>query len=127
MVVLLIIIYITHSEIGSQDCLNYKCHSWIDTPTVDTPIDENIEKIINMIQNSYTLVGWRRSIIIGLVLSFIITKIVLYNYNLGWREYFIVSIIIMVFSYTAYQWMQLHWLKPIGWKAENIITGLYFK
>lgn len=121
-VIIIIIIRLVSNEIKSQDYFSTECINRVDAIKPDEDertlgFYELSDRIILMIQNSYTLVGWRRSLILACVVS----AVLIYIYNLNIEKYFLCVIIIALVSYTMYQRFQLNVLKPKLWVIEDMI------
>lgn len=98
-----ILVFLLWAESGSQDCIDNKCINAVEEilPT-DNP-DDIIKKLRKTWIRNYSIVAWRRSMIIAIVLAFIINE---YYRGDGWL-FFLLAFFIMVVSYsieTCNQW-----------------------
>jgi hypothetical protein len=121
----IILFYLVISEIRSQDCLSGKCENTVDLPSKSDPKDVAVDRTIELLQRSYTSVGWRRGMIVGLVVACIMS---LYMHFLGirlsWKKFILITVIVFIFTYSMYQWFQISYIKPVCWQAENTLVRL---
>lgn len=104
----LLILFLIHSEIGSQDCLSKTCHNSTPEVTKEDSIDQARIKLIATLRKNHFLVAWRRA----LILALIITLIFKFTYirNLSGRYYWAIVIILFVLFYAALEVPQkCHW------------------
>lgn len=116
-IVTALIIFLTISEIGSQSCADGNCGHF---RSVNAPNNENkkltsnyIDGLISRIKLNHTVVGWRRSLILAIILSLII----LLPYNDGLPDgldFFLIATILFLIIYFVSSWFQWHW-----WKARD--------
>lgn len=124
-VVTVILFYLVISEIRSQDCLSGNCENTVDLPSELDSKNVAVDRSIELLQRSYTSVGWRRGLIVGLLVACVMS---LYMYYLGihfsWKKFILITVIVFIFTYSMYQWFQISYIKPVCWQAENTLVRL---
>ena len=117
-IVMALIIFLTVSEIGSQSCADGHCNHF---RSIDPPSDitsKNIDSLISRIRINHTVVGWRRALILAMILSLII--LMFYDDGLpSGFDFFLVAVIIFLAIYLTTSWLQWHWWKARDFKVED--------
>lgn len=119
--VIILIIFLCRTERGSQDCLDRKCVN--STPNLDSKDDPKsaIDKTIETLRKNHTLVGWRRALLIALIITIPIYYLVkrvlpsLHGDTLVFPsgyEFFVIATIIFVIAYFSSVWLNFVWFAP---------------
>lgn len=122
-IVMAIIIFIAVAEIGSQSCQDGHCNHYDSIYKVSDkdPSTEHIDSLVSRVKLNHTVVGWRRALLLAIILSLIILVLFYPGLPDGF-DFFLVSTILFLVIYFTSTWFQWHW-----WKAKdfNIEDSLY--
>lgn len=118
-IVTAIIIFLAIGEIGSQSCENGSCGHYKNIAVSKNKIDE----LISRVKLNHTTVGWRRALIIAMLLSLIILCIFYSGLPDGF-DFFLVSTILFLIIYFTSSWFQWHWWKARDFKIEKHLLQL---
>jgi hypothetical protein len=82
-----------------------------------------IEKLQAMVRNNYDFVSWRQALLVALLVPLIVI------FYLKGRlptlmEWFIVGVIVFIFTYLSYSWIWAHFFYPNGQAIENQLQVL---
>ena len=122
-IVLTLVIFLIWADDGSQNCLNQYCNN--SAPTVaknDTPV-QSIDKIIDAVRTNHTLVGWRRAIIVALIVSLLVLILLYKRFPDGFTV-FLIATFVFVGVYFIDIWFQAHWWKMNDMKIEESLYKL---
>lgn len=124
-IVTAIIIFLTIEEISSQSCGDGYCNHYknIDPSSVDDLSSKNIDTLISRIILNHTTVGWRRALIIAMLLSLIILA-VFYSELPDGFDFFLVSTFIFLAIYLTSSWFQWNWWRVHDYKIEQSLLNL---
>lgn len=127
-IVTAIIIFLSISEIGSQSCQNGKCNHYnnIEPSSISGPSSKNIDTLISRLKLNHTVVGWRRALILAMLLSLIILCLFYPGLPDGF-DFFLISTILFLLIYFTTAWFQWHWWKPLDYKIEDRLLSLRHK
>lgn len=119
---IVICIYILISEYSSQNCLDRHCLNT--TPYVDsndTP-KEIIDKLVTTLRTNHNPVEWRKSLFLGIVISFL----VLYFCDLNWslKNFVIIMFIVFFFVYATLTYITWSYYVPVETCLENKLMTL---
>ena len=112
-IVTALIIFLTVGEIGSQSCENGACNHYKNVEPSDESTTGDIDNLISRVKINHTVVGWRRALIIAMLLSLIVLVIFYPGLPDGF-DFFLVATIIFLSVYFTTSWFQWH-----GWKARD--------
>ena len=126
--VLILIIFLCWSERGSQDCLHRQCMNG--TPHVDSKDNSKsaIDKTIETLRKNHTLVGWRRSLLIALIVTipiyYLVKRILPSLHGDGMLfpsgyEFFVIATIVFVIAYFSSVWLNFVWFAPRDLAIEH--------
>ena len=124
-IVTAIIIFLAIGEIGSQSCENGCCKHYknIDKSCSCNESSKNIDTIISRIKLNHTSVGWRRALILAMLLSLIILMIFYPGLPDGF-DFFLISTILFLLIYFTSSWFQWHWWKARDFQIEQKLLNL---
>lgn len=117
-----IIIFITVSEINSHSNKNNKSNK-NNSKTINTKPSNKIDEIISRTNLNHTVISWRRSLLLSIVLSLIILAF-LYNKLPHGFDFFLVTTILFIVIYLPNIWVQWNWWKNRDYKIENELLDL---
>lgn len=123
LIVVIIVIYILWTENASQNCLGKQCHN---TPEVFSEEDDTITSVDKISRNNrknHEIVVWRRSMLVAIVASAIISVIIYRGIPCGF-DYFMIALYIFVVVVFSESWFQAHWWKMNGYKIEGSLKNL---
>ncbi len=117
-IILIILEYKDHDCISGKTCI----HSTPE-PNIEDKDIEYVDKLINMVRNNYDYISWRRALLVGLIVPFIII------YYLKGRlptlmEWLIVGIIVFFIVYLSSSWIWAHFFFPNGQAIEENLENL---
>ena len=124
-IVTAIIIFIVIGEIGSQECTGGKCNHYKNIYQVkkNAPTSKKIDSLISRIKLNHTTIGWRRALLLAIVLSLII--LVIFNPGLpDGFDFFLVSTILFLVIYFSTVWLQWHWHRCKDYENEESLLKL---
>lgn len=113
-----IIIYLLISEIASQDCESQVCVNATPCPERRDMPEEIIDKLIVTLRTNHSPVEWRKALLIGLIISFVILfpRITL-------RNYLLVALIIFFTTYFSLTWSSWnYWRKTDNYIEEQLLS-----
>lgn len=122
-IVIVILAYLIWTEDGSQNCLNKKCNN--DPPVMteeDSPL-QGIDKLVQGIRLNHTIVGWRRAMIVAIVISILIFLIFKSRFPHGF-VFFIIAMIIFLCVYFMIAFNQFSWWKTNDERIEEALISL---
>ena len=121
-VIMTIFINIMRTEIKSQDCLGKTCYNTTPEASPDDKNSEALCKILETLKRNHTLVGWRRSLMISIVVCIPIIFIL----GLEWNVHNLVISIIVIFmiTYASIIIFQNHWWVKKDKVVENSLLML---
>ena len=124
-IVTAIIIFIAIGEIGSQDCSRGKCNHYNNIYKVpkNAPTSKQIDSLISRIQLNHTTIGWRRALLLAMLLSLIIFAIFSPGLPDGF-DFFLVSTILFLVIYFSTAWLQWHWHRCKDYEEEEYLLKL---
>ena len=99
-----IIIFLAVSEIGSQDCDSGSCGHYKSKIKTNNDVDN----VINQLRLNHTSIGWRRALILSMLLSLIIITLFYPGLPDGF-DFFLVSTILFLIIYFTGSWFEWHW------------------
>ena len=117
-IVTAIIIFIAVGEIGSQDCTNGHCNHY---KNVDPELEkgellsQKVDYVIEKLRLNHTVVGWRRALLLSMILSLVIL-IGYYACLPDGFDYFLVTFILFVVIYGSSVCLQWYW-----WRSRDNI------
>ncbi len=124
-IVLSIIIFVAVAEIGSQSCQNGNCNHYknADFTKPSDSSSKTIDGIISIVKLNHTIVGWRRALILSIILSL---SILVYFYSElpDGYDFFLISTILFIVIYLFSVWFQWHWWKGRDHNIENKLLHL---
>ena len=124
---LIIVFILVFFEYIDHDCLNdKKCNYNISIPNENLSKKEYIKETIEMINKNNNYVVWRQSLIVSLLASLVI---ILYLEKFNYISnvfifWFIILVIIFLFSYLSYNWIWSHFLSPNNEKIVETILKI---
>jgi hypothetical protein len=124
-IVISIIIFLAVAEIGSQSCQNGDCNHYKNLEKVgNNPTSvKMIDNIISRVNLNHTTVGWRRAMILSMILSIIILSMFYSGLPDGF-DFFLVATILFIIMYLLSVWFQWHWWKAKDNKIESRLLNL---
>ncbi len=117
-IVMALIIFLAVSEIGSQSCADGNCNHYRSVEPNSTITSKSIDSLISRVSINHTVVGWRRALILAMLLSLIILAFYEDNLPNGF-DFFLVATIIFLAIYLTSSWLQWHWWKARDFKIED--------
>lgn len=119
--VVVLTVFLIWGEDRSQNCLDKPCQHSAPLPDIkDKPVDL-IDKAISGLYLNHTLVDWRRSLLVALLIGLLLFFILnLSNIPTG-AEYFTVVLVIFLGIYLSCGYFLWIWFMP---KDQEIIDGL---
>jgi len=118
-----ILLYLVWTEIKSQDCLNRQCIN--STPLVNLKDTSRtaIDKTIETLRKNHIIVGWRRALMIAIIVSIPIIFFLIHRFPSGF-EFVVVVTIIFVIVYFSSVWLQAFWWGQNDLKIEKSLMTL---
>lgn len=121
LIVILIVVFLIWAEYGSQDCLHDAINSF-------KPIDEQdgvgeiSDKLIDSFQRQYSLVIWRRAMLVSIVSSTIIS-LIYFKRHINGFNFFMICFYIMITVY-GFETLNLWYHKRPKYIAmEKVLTN----
>lgn len=115
-----IILYLVWSEIGSQDCLKSRCNNSTPPVSAKDPSKIAIDKTIETLRKTHTIVGWRRALLVAILVTIPIAVFLLHHFPSGF-EFFIIVTIIFIVVYFSSVWLQARWWGMNDLKIERAL------
>ena len=125
-IVMALIICLAVTEIGSQSCADGNCDYFNNLETNSKVTSKSIDNLISRVSINHTVVGWRRALILAMLLSLIILFFYQDNLPDGF-DFFLVATIIFLAIYLTSSWLQWHWWKARDFKIEDELLLLRSK
>ncbi len=125
-IVVAIVIFLAVSEIGSQSCVDGHCNHYknIEPSCPDDLSSDNIDTLISRIKINHTVVGWRRALIVAILLALVILFLFSPSELPDGFDFFLVATILFLVIYFTTTWFQWHWWKPRDFKIEEKLLQL---
>lgn len=118
-----ILIYLLWSEIKSQDCLNRTCINSTPPVNLKDSFRTAIDKTIETLRKNHIIVGWRRALMIAIIVSIPIILFLLHRWPSGF-EFLITVTIIFVIVYFSSVWLQAFWWGQNDLKIERSLMEI---
>lgn len=117
-IVMALIIFLAVTEIASQSCADGNCNQFKDVEPGSEITSKSIDSLISRVSINHTVVGWRRALILAMLLSLII--LFFYDDGLphGFDFFLVATIIFLTISLTS-NWLEWHWWKARNFKMED--------
>ena len=110
----LLLAFLLFAENRSQNCVN-KITTNSTPPMLETDtIKQGVDKTIDTLRKSHTVVSWRRAVILGLMFAIPISYLVLRRFPAGF-EFLGITFLICVGAYFSSVWFEYHW-----WYGRNV-------
>jgi len=116
--VVALIVFLCWSERGSQDCLRRRCGNSTSPIELKDESRSAIDKTIETLRKNHTLVGWRRALLIALIITIPICYFIRRGFPSGY-EFFVVATIIFVITYFSSVWLNFVWFAPRDLAIEH--------
>ncbi len=122
-IIIVLIVYLVWTEYGSQDCREQNCNNRAkiihSTDTRGTAID----KISSNVLKNHAVIGWRRTLIVAIIIAIIVLLIFCKEFPHGFTVT-IAILIIFLLAYFSSAWLQAHWWKFNDYKIERSLKDL---
>jgi hypothetical protein len=120
---LALFVYLISTEIQSQDCQDRLCYNT--TPQV-TSFDHPrtmVEKLITTLRVNHNPVEWRKALLIGLFVSFIV--IVVKGVPLTMKNFLLISLIVFIIAYSTLSWTDWSYRREVDNYIERRLLYLH--
>ncbi len=132
--ILVLIIFLCWTERGSQDCLHRRCINATPHVELQDETGSAIDKTIETLRKNHTLVGWRRALLIALIVTIPIYYLMRRTSSpkLGFLsgiipsgyEFFVIATIIFVITYFSSVWLNYVWFAPRDLAIEQTLLQI---
>lgn len=123
LIIIGIVAFLVWTEYGSQDCRHQNCNNRAEQIYPEDSITDAISKISTNLMRNHTLVNWRRSLLIAIVIGLIILFIFCPKFPDGFTV--LVTIFLVFFVvHLATAWFSSHWWKMIDYKTDHYLQEL---
>ena len=119
---LLLFVYLIWTEIQSQDCDGRLCYNTTPQAESTDTAREMIDKMITTLRVNHSPVEWRKALLIGLFVSFLV--IVLTGLTLNLRNFVLAGLIVFILVYFAATWTNWVYWKEIDVYIERQLLQL---
>ncbi len=102
LLILLLFVYLTSTEIQSQDCENRLCYNTTPAPGEEDTPRQMIDKMITTLRVNHSPVEWRKALLIGLFAAFIV--ILVLGLPLTLRNFVLATLTVFIIVYFASTW-----------------------
>lgn len=128
-IAIVLAVFLTRTEIGSQDCSIIRdsrqlCNHDSPLPSKYDLPDETIDKMIRSLRRHHTVVGWRRAMLVSIILSIIILMWLNEGRMVHGLVFFVTTMIIFVVVYFTSVWFQNKWFSKNDSDIEKILRHL---
>jgi hypothetical protein len=113
-----VIVYLVWTEPKSQDCLTTTCINSTPPVSAKDPTKVAVDKTIETLRKNHTIVGWRRAMLVAIVVAIPIAVFLLHHFPSGF-EFFIITMIIFIIVYFSSVWLQARWWGMNDLKIER--------
>lgn len=124
-IVLFLVIYVVWLEPRSQNALRKgsikfkheneapkdfirRCNNSTPPVTPEDPFNKGVDKTISTLRKNHTLVGWRRALLVGLIVAIPIGYFLYRRFPSG-KEFTIITFIVSLVAYFSTVWIDYHW------------------
>ena len=114
---LVLIVYIVATEIQSQDCDRRLCYNTTPQPHLNDDPETIIDKLITTLRPNHTPVEWRKSLLIGLVVAYLVITVL--GVPLMLSRYVLTTLIIFIFVYVALTWTSWVYWRHLDTQIER--------
>lgn len=126
-IILTIVIYLIHSEIGSQDCTNQTCNNKLQ-PIYETDTNvQIIDKINDGLRKNHRTVTWRISFICAIIISLFIIAFFYKNEMISGIVAFLLILTIFFTIAACFSWFNAHFHRQNSYKEEQVLQELRHK
>jgi Zn-dependent protease with chaperone function len=115
LLIIFLIIHLLRAEWKSQGCWQKVCGNTTEKASSEDSIKRNIDLSIETLRRNSIPVGWRRAMLIGLILALPVCWIVLHRMPSGW-EFFVTMMILFFVCNIISMWISYSW-----WNRRNIL------
>lgn len=128
-IAIVVAVFLTRTEIGSQNCSIIRdgqqlCNHDSPLPSDHDLPEETIDKMIRSLRRHHTAVGWRRAMLVSIILSIIILMWLNKGKMVHGLVFFITAVIIFVIIYFASVWFQSKWFSKNDSDIEKHLRHL---
>jgi hypothetical protein len=128
-IAIVVAVFLTRTEIGSQNCSHIRdgrqlCNHDSPLPSEYDLPDETIDKMIRSLRRHHTVVGWRRAMLISIILSIIILIWLNDGRMVHGLVFFVTTMIIFVVVYFTSVWFQSKWFSKNDSDIEKSLRHL---
>ena len=121
-----IIVFLVWTENGTQNCNGKWCNHSAFEKYKNVKSENSkivIDKTISAVRTNHTLIGWRRALLVSLLIAIIVTGIFCQKVVHGF-VFTMVTIILFIGIYFSSAWFQFRWWKPNDNKIERALKSL---
>lgn len=122
-ILIVIVVYLIWSEYGSQDCRKQNCNNRARMVHAEDTDREIIDKVSDNLMRNHTIVTWRRSIIISIVIALLILILFCKEFPHGFTVLLTVLFVFMAVQISA-NWFQAHWWLFNDYKIDRSLQEL---
>ncbi len=113
-IAIVVAVFLVRTEIGSQNCSIIRdgkqlCNHDSPLPSEHDLPEETINKMIKSLRRHHTAVGWRRAMLVAIIISIILLMWLNKGKMVHGLVFFITAVIIFVIVYFISVWFQSKW------------------
>lgn len=118
-----IVAYLVWTEYGSQDCRQQSCNNRAELIYPEDSIPDIIDKISSNLSKNHSIVDWRRSLLIAILLGLIVLFIFCPKFPDGFTVFITISLIFLIVHLSSV-WFSVHWWKMNDYKIDDCLKEL---
>lgn len=123
-VVITLSVFLVLSEYGSQDCTEQQCHMRASSISPGDDKTTAINKVLAAVENNHTVVNWRRSMLISILVALAILFVASPHRLPSGRVFLLVCLVVFSALYLFSTLDQnLHWA-PVDEEIKNLLHRL---
>lgn len=102
LLILLLFVYLVSTEIQSQDCNDRLCYNTTPSPQEKDDPHQIIDKMITTLRVNHSPVEWRKALLIGLLVAFLV--ILILGLPMTLRNFALATLTVFIIVYFASTW-----------------------
>ncbi len=117
-IVIVLILVLFWNETRDNNCIDQQCHMKAKLIKETDSMEEMINKTISNLTLNHSLVNWKRSLLISLLLALGVVFIFYHTFAPGF-DYLMITFILFFWIYFSTAWVGAHWWKNNDKKIEK--------
>ena len=126
-IILAVVIYLIHSEIGSQGCKDQNCSNKLQPIFTTDDKVQIIDKINEGLRKNHRSVTWRISFICAVIISLFIIALFYKSEMISGIIAFLLILIVFFTVAACFSWFNAHYYRQISYKEEQTLQELRHK